>query len=119
MAKKKSSSKTFNISFGYWSEYDTIRECQNLAKWNPHLAIQLMEGISNKVSSKGEILVNAYNRAVTNINNYLDSLEKMRYYSKNKYWGQEKNRRLENLTSSYNNLEVLKLAHKINQNLSC
>ena len=96
MAKKKQEHKT--LGFSHWDTNDYIRECPNIVRWNPRLAIDWMEGVASRVWSPTQTTY--YNRAATSINTYLDNLETYRFYDKAETWGNDRVRRVE-LLSTY------------------
>lgn len=96
MAKKKQEHKS--LGFSHWDTADYIRECPNIVRWNPRLAIDWMESISSRVWSVPQTAY--YNRAATSINTYLDNLETYRFYDKLETWGNDRIRRVE-LLSTY------------------
>ena len=66
---------------GTWDEITTIRECKNLVRWNAPLAIQFMEHASGRVCNMSSLIIREYNKSVQSINEYLDILERQRYYN--------------------------------------
>jgi len=96
MAKKKQDHKT--IGFSFWDTNDYLRECQNIVRWNPRLAIDWMEGISSRIWTQPQLTY--YNRVAKDINDYLDRLETYRFYDKAEIWGNDRVRRVE-LLSTY------------------
>jgi hypothetical protein len=91
MAKKKQDHKT--IGFSFWDTSDYLRECQNIVRWNPRLAIDWMEGIASRIWTQTQIAY--YNRVATDINTYLDNLEHYRFYDKFAVWENDRVRRIE------------------------
>ena len=91
MAKKKQDHKT--IGFSFWDTNDYLRECQNIVRWNPRLAIDWMEGIASRIWTQTQITY--YNRVATDINTYLDRLETYRFYDKFAVWENDRVRRIE------------------------
>jgi|TARA_R100001143_G_scaffold21359_1_gene22599 hypothetical protein len=85
MPRKKLNTITSPFAFGISDMNDLSRDATYVIKWNAPLAIQWMEGIAGRFLSEYEKEV--YNKSVTKINNYLDHLEKMRYYDKKEVWG--------------------------------
>ena len=96
MAKKKQDHKT--IGFSFWDTNDYLRECQNIVRWNPRLAIDWMEGIASRIWSLPQTA--HYNRVARDINEYLDRLETYRFYDKYEVWENDRVRRVE-LLSTY------------------
>ena len=91
MAKEKQDHKT--IGFSFWDTSDYLRECQNIVRWNPRLAIDWMEGIASRIWTQTQITY--YNRVATDINTYLDNLEHYRFYDKFAVWENDRVRRIE------------------------
>ena len=85
MPRKKSNTITSPFAFGIADMSGLARAATYVIKWNAPLAIQWMEGIAGRFLSEYEKEV--YNKSVIKINNYLDHLEKMRYYDKKEVWG--------------------------------
>ena len=85
------------IGYGFWDEKQTIKECKHLIRWNPPLALEYMEHISGRVATMNSMIVRNYNKSVQEINEYLDILERQRYYNKKETWGQLMPKRLEEL----------------------
>src|SRR5210317_548370 len=102
---------------GTWDEKTTIRECQNLVRWNAPLAIQFMEHASGRVCNISYLVIREYNKAVDSINGYLDILERQRYYNKQDVWGSLAPTRLEELFEPLDELAFYQDATKINENL--
>mgnify|MGYP001300337645 CR=1 FL=1 len=102
---------------GMWDEKQTIRECKNLVRWNAPLAIQFMEHVAGRVCSMGSIVVREYNKSVESINEYLDILERQRYYNKQDVWGPLAPQRLEELFEPLDEFSLYQDATKINENL--
>ena len=70
MVKRKETSKS--LGFSTWDVNVYIRECPNIVRWNPRLAIDWMEAIAVRVWS--DIQTQAYNHAAKRINQYLGYL---------------------------------------------
>jgi len=85
MPRKKSNTITSPFAFGIADMSGLARDATYVIKWNAPLAIQWMEGIAGRIISENE--KKAYNDSAIVINNYLDHLEKMRYYDKKEVWG--------------------------------
>ena len=85
MPRKKSNTITSPFAFGIADMSGLARDATYVIKWNAPLAIQWMEGIAGRFLSEYEKEV--YNKSVIKINNYLDHLEKMRYYDKKEVCG--------------------------------
>jgi hypothetical protein len=90
MVKRKEASKS--LGFSTWDVNVYIRECPNIVRWNPRLAIDWMEAIAVRVWS--DIQTQAYNHAAKKINQYLDHLETCRYYDKRGVWENDSVRRV-------------------------
>lgn len=91
MAKKKTN-ESVSLGFSHWDTNDYIRECPNIVRWNARLAIKWMESISSRVWSPTQTAY--YNRAVRDINTYLDNLETYRFYDKYVVWENDRVQRL-------------------------
>ena len=72
-----------------------ITDTSYLVKWNAPLAMSWMNDISSRLVNYMEI--DTYNRVVRRINNYLNDLEKMRYYDQKEVWGSLTPSRLEEI----------------------
>ena len=82
---RKKSNPTSPFAFGIADIERLAKDAAYVVKWNAPLAIQWMEGIAGRIISENE--KKAYNDSAIVINNYLDHLEKMRYYDKKEVWG--------------------------------
>lgn len=96
MAKKTQNHK--NIGFSHWDTADYLRECPNIVRWNPRLAIDWMEAIASRIWTPTQ--TTHYNRVARDINTYLDNLETYRFYDKYVTWENDRVRRVE-LLSTY------------------
>lgn len=85
MPRKKLNTAISPFAFGVSDMSELARDAAYVIKWNTPLAIQWMEGIAGRFLSEYEKEI--YNKSVIKINNYLDHLEKMRYYDKKEVWG--------------------------------
>ena len=63
------------------------------------------------------LIIREYNKSVQSINEYLDILERQRYYNKQDVWGQLAPQRLEELFEPLDELALYQDATKINKNL--
>ncbi|SVA05683.1 uncharacterized protein METZ01_LOCUS58537 [marine metagenome] len=73
--------------------------------------------VSGRVATMNSMIIRDYNRSVKYINNFLDILERQRYYNKKEVWGQEISSRLEEI---YEPLDEYSLDYKefqLNENL--
>ena len=105
------------IGYGFWDERQTIKECKNLVRWNPPMALEYMEHASNRIANMNSMIIRDYNKSAQEINEYLDVLERQRYYNKKEVWGQEISSRLEEI---YEPLDEYSLDYKefqLNENL--
>ena len=116
-AIKKSPLSASSVGYGFWDERQTIRECQNLVRWNAPLAIQFMEHSSGSICNMSSLVVREYNKAVKSINEYLDILERQRYYNKQEVWGSLAPTRLEELFEPLDDFSLYNTASQINENL--
>ena len=115
--RKGKQTKAPLIGYGYWDERQTIRECKNLVRWNAPLAIQFMEHAAGRVCTMNSLIIKEYNKAVDCINNYLDMLERQRYYNKQEIWGHITPQRLEELFEPLDDFSLYETAAQINENL--
>jgi len=83
MARKKEIPKSFFAMIG--SPWIIIQNAENIARWKPSLAIELMEVILYRIQSPIEI--DRWNKTAKKINETIDCIENTRYYSKKEYWG--------------------------------
>jgi hypothetical protein len=97
MARKQKNS-VLNLGFSYWDTKDYLRECPNMVRWNPRLAIDWMDAIAPMCVT--DIQINEYNYAAKQMNSFLDFFETMRYYDKYAVWENDRVRRVE-LISDY------------------
>ena len=97
MPRKKSNpttSATASVS-GTADMLNLITDASYVVKWNAPLAMSWMDDIAPRLVNYMEI--DAYNRIVRRINNYLNHLEKMRYYNQKEVWGSLSPTRLEEI----------------------
>ena len=73
-----------------------IKDASNAARWNPTLAIKLME----VAFSKGDnpLQISDWNKTVNRINTTLDSIESQTYYNQKEYWKDKQPTRLNTVT---------------------
>ena len=97
MPRKKSNLTTFAIASvsGTTDMLNLITDASYVVKWNAPLALSWMDDIAPRLVNYIEI--DAYNRVVRRINNYLNHLEKMRYYDRKEVWGSLSPTRLEEI----------------------
>jgi len=67
--------------------HEIIQDAGNIVRWNIPLAIEIMDRVKNKVWYGSQI--RQYNRTAKSINEYLDSVEKCRFYTKKQFWTTE------------------------------
>ena len=97
MPRKKSNpttSATASVS-GTTDMLNLITDASYLVKWNAPLAMSWMNDIAPRLVNYIEI--DTYNKVVRRINNYLNGLEKMRYYNRKEVWGSLPPTRLEEI----------------------
>ena len=97
MPRKKSNPTTLataSIS-GTTDMLNLITDASYVVKWNAPLALSWMDDIAPRLVNYIEI--DAYNTIVRRINNYLNHLEKMRYYNRKEVWGSLPPTRLEEI----------------------
>ena len=116
-ARNKRATRAPTIGYGFWDERQTIRECQNLVRWNAPLAIQFMEHAAGLVCNMSSIVIREYNKSVKAMNEYLDILERQRYYNKQEVWGSLTPTRLEELFEPLDDYALYETASQINENL--
>ena len=97
MPRKKSNPTTLATASvsGTTDMLNLITDASYLVKWNAPLAMSWMNDISSRLVNYMEI--DTYNRVVRRINNYLNDLEKMRYYDQKEVWGSLTPSRLEEI----------------------
>ena len=73
-----------------------VRDASNVIRWNPTLAIKLME----VAFSKGDnpLQVKEWNRTVRNINKTIESIESQTFYNQKEYWKDKQPTRLNTVT---------------------
>ena len=97
MPRKKSNPPTLATASvsGTTDMLNLITDASYLVKWNAPLAMSWMNDIAPRLVNYMEI--DTYNRVVRRINNYLNGLEKMRYYNSQEVWGSLPPTRLEEI----------------------
>ena len=97
MPRKKSKPTTLATASvsGTTDMLNLITDASYLVKWNAPLAMSWMNDIAPRLVNYMEI--DTYNRVVRRINNYLNGLEKMRYYNSQEVWGSLPPTRLEEI----------------------
>jgi hypothetical protein len=113
MAKTKNDKGLFG--FNFWDTRTTIRECQNLVRWNPALALEWMTRLQGQPMNS--LVTREYNRAVQVINNHLDQLERHSWYNKKEVWGVLAPQRLEEMYEPLDDMALHQFASKLNENL--
>jgi predicted transglutaminase-like cysteine proteinase len=81
-----------STGFFLWDVAVYLRECPNVVRWNPRLAIDWMEHLSSHLYS--DYQRTKYNRVARQMNTFLDKLETRRYYRKEDYWANDRVRRV-------------------------
>ena len=97
MPRKKSNSTTLATASvsGTTDMLNLLTDASYVVKWNAPLAISCMNDIAPRLVNYIEI--DTYNTMVRRINNYLNQLEKMRYYNSQEVWGSLSPTRLEEI----------------------
>ncbi len=80
MARKKG----YTINFQFEDYPRQIRDSVMVAKWNPHLALDWMNGVGIRVTSP--IHIKQWNTAAKQINHFWDSIVDCRWYSERAFW---------------------------------
>jgi hypothetical protein len=90
MAKRKAYLPDKYSSAGYsdWGIKRTIREAENVARWNPWLAHAWMSEAKNQLSLDSPYY-SEYDAAVERINAYWDSIKSHRWYNEAEFWAIE------------------------------
>lgn len=90
MAKAKNKVPTKYSSFGYsnWTIRRTIREAENVSRWNPWLAHAWMEEARDQLSLDTP-LYSEFDEAVDRINKYWLTISKFRWYNEAQFWNLE------------------------------
>ena len=92
MARKTNKPLTIGMTFG--TNQISIRESANMVRWNPNSAIDTMNEVKGRTTSP--IVIDYWNKTAKEINAFLDSVVKQRYYIADVFWGMGKTpRRLE------------------------
>lgn len=82
----RTSKKPLETYTSPWDVTTTVNECKYLVKWNPKLAIGMMNHIAGRITS--DIKYTEWYNAALKINKYLDDIEHMPWYSQLDFWGQ-------------------------------
>jgi len=85
MARKKAPAQ--RMLYDTREPHEIITDASNIVRWNIPLAIEMMQSVKTKVWYG--IQIRDWNRAARNINEYLDSVEKCRFYTKKEFWTTE------------------------------
>lgn len=87
--------KTTNlINFQFDSLQRQITESGNVVRWYPNLAFDWMEDAKNRIGT--DIQASLWNRVAKYMNDYVSSVEKMRYTDLGEFWGVYKGHREKN-----------------------
>lgn len=76
-----------------------VNDAPSVARWNPGLAIKLMETAFVKCLSP--IQSQAWNKAAVKVNDTIASIQSQFYYNEREYWKDEKFSRLELINEEY------------------
>ena len=90
MARAKPVPFGTNVGYSDWSVRRTIREAENIARWNPWVAHDWMEEALNRIDIVRAPFHDDYNAAVHRINAYWKSLPSMHYYNQKEFWAKGK-----------------------------
>ena len=87
MVKRKNKVPDKYSSFGYavWDIRRTLREAENVARWNPWLAHQWMEEARNALTLDTPFY-SEYDRAVDRINHRWLLLKRLRWFNELEFW---------------------------------
>ena len=90
MAKLKNYIPDKYSSFGYsdWGVRRTIREAENVSRWNPWLAHAWMEEAHDQLSLDAPFF-DEFDAAVERINTYWLTIAKFRWYDETSFWNIE------------------------------
>lgn len=115
MARKKEIPKSFFATIG--SSWVIIQNAGNIVRWNPNLAIDLMETVLNRIHSP--IDIRNWNRTAKRMNDTIDDIESTRYYSKKTYWGINTSIRLELQEIEYSLEDYFAMQQFLAEDSSC
>lgn len=86
MARKRTlPAKHSAVGYAVWDVRRTIREAENVSRWNPWLAHAWMEEARNELSLEKPFFTE-YDAAVTRINNYWLMLTKFHWFDQQLFW---------------------------------
>lgn len=86
MARKRTlPAKYSSTGYSVWDVRRTIREAENISRWNPWLAHAWMEEACNELSLEKPFFLE-YDQAVTRINAYWLMLIRFPWFDENAFW---------------------------------
>jgi hypothetical protein len=86
MARKRTLPIKYSASgYSVWEVRRTIREAENISRWNPWLAHAWMEEARNELSLEKPFF-NEYDAAVCRINDYWLMLTRFNWFDENAFW---------------------------------
>lgn len=88
MVKKKLPPKYSAVGYTVWGVRRTIREAENIARWNPWLAHAWMEEARDQLSLDNPLFTE-FDAAVERINNYWIMLERFHWFNAVEFWTRE------------------------------
>ena len=89
MARKNSLPARHSATgYAVWDVRRTIREAENISRWNPWLAHAWMEEALNEISLDKPFFTE-YDEAVSRINAYWLMLAKQRWFDETNFWSLE------------------------------
>lgn len=89
MARKNTVPIKYSASgYSVWDVRRTIREAENISRWNPWLAHAWMEEARNELSLEKPFFIE-YDEAVSRINAYWLMLTRFHWFDENAFWSLE------------------------------
>lgn len=86
MAKKQTLPPKYSaVGFSDWGIKRTIREAENISRWNPWLALAWMSEARDQLSLDAPYFIE-YDEAAERINNYWTMITKFRWYNEAEFW---------------------------------
>lgn len=82
----------FGTAVGYstWNVRRTIREAENVARWNPWKAHEWFEEARERINIDTAPFFEEYDAAARRVNAYWISLQNKRYYDMREFWKKDK-----------------------------
>lgn len=86
MARKRTLPAKYSaVGYSVWDVRRTIREAENISRWNPWLAHAWMEEARNELSLEKPFFTE-YDSAVTRVNNYWLMLTRFHWFNTESFW---------------------------------